>query len=160
MSLIYYQVESILCRHQPGLVDDICLVFLQKPIPYSHHVQPIKLPEQRYPAGTELTVIGCGRTELSSRSAHLRKANIIIRSNVICEREYVRFSRETQFCAIGYGNADASKGDSGGPAVFVNPDKSHVLVGIVSYKKADWQPGVCVNVWHYIDWIKENSRIF
>lgn len=55
-----------------------------------------------------------------------------------------------------------SKGDSGGPLMWINPqDSKHYLVGIVSYgyKCAEpGYPGIYTKVSEYIDWIKLNAN--
>ena len=60
------------------LEEDICLIWLTKSIRYSINIGSILLPTRQYFNGTELIVLGNGRTESTIASFDLRKAKVII----------------------------------------------------------------------------------
>jgi len=76
-------------------------------------------------------------------------------------KEYQFGFDDSNICAgaLGTGNIDACKGDSGGPLAWIDPRTEEVkLIGAVSW---GWgcaggdSPGVYAKITHYLDWINQ-----
>ncbi|XP_015781358.1 chymotrypsin-like elastase family member 2A [Tetranychus urticae] len=155
-AVIHYNYNEI------GHLNDLALLFLVDHIPVSKlglttiALPSIKLVNQRYYGylPSRLTVIGWGN---NYGSRLLRKANLIIHSDIECKFYHGMSYRQGMICAGGNGVASCF-GDSGGPLILRRGSKSNkdVLFGIVSWgpENCGVRPTVFTNVIHYLNWIK------
>eukprot|EP00008_Paramoeba_atlantica_P004675 CAMPEP_0201490176 /NCGR_PEP_ID=MMETSP0151_2-20130828/25387_1 /ASSEMBLY_ACC=CAM_ASM_000257 /TAXON_ID=200890 /ORGANISM="Paramoeba atlantica, Strain 621/1 / CCAP 1560/9" /LENGTH=200 /DNA_ID=CAMNT_0047876029 /DNA_START=378 /DNA_END=980 /DNA_ORIENTATION=- len=140
------------------LEDDIALIFfngrsfdIEK---YPH------LPSSEVPVGTKVFAAGWGSTSSEyNPEAILHKASLHIQSDSDCSRYYrPDFYPETQLCA-GSDRKDACAGDGGGPLFEITDScwpPNTIVHGIISWGYECWtQYAVYVEVFAYLDWIKE-----
>ncbi|KAK2721520.1 uncharacterized protein LOC136035579 [Artemia franciscana] len=146
--------------------NDIALLRLKHPVIYQPNIIPICLPtiDDNY-IGKSGVVTGWGRlSEGGPLPNILQKVNLPILSNKECEQMYERAGSpqdipESNFMCAGFrdGKLDACEGDSGGPMVIEEGDRS-VLIGIVSWGidcAAPNQPGAYTRVTRYRKWIQD-----
>ncbi|KAM8969191.1 transmembrane protease serine 11B-like protein [Sarcophilus harrisii] len=146
--------------------DDIAVVLLAEPVPFTNNVHRVCLPEatQNFPPGSDVVVTGWGALSKDGEFPKLlQKAPVKIIDTEICNSKdsYFGLISDTMLCA-GYieGHIDACQGDSGGPLVHPNSRKIWFLVGIVSWgedcgKKN--KPGVYTRVTSYRSWIASKT---
>lgn len=145
--------------------NDIALLRMASPLPgYNDTMIPICLPtaSSHFPAGTNCSVTGWGRTQQSGWSARkLRVARVPIIDHANCKKQYLESDGEIvtdkMFCA-GYqeGKVDSCKGDSGGPFVCKEGGK-YVLAGATSWGVGCAQagrPGVYTDIKKFLNWIE------
>lgn len=150
-------------KFAPGnFANDIAVLVLNGTLPIDNiKMKPIKLIEERPPAGTKATVTGWGFTrEGGIASENLREVQVPILTNEDCKKDYAAINGITNkmICAgfRGVGTKDACQDDSGGPLV-VNGE----LVGIVSWGYGCARknyPGVYTSVADYRDWIMQKIQ--
>ncbi|CAB3224241.1 unnamed protein product [Arctia plantaginis] len=146
------------------LQNDVALIRLRNPAPYTDYIRPICLPsidiDSPKFSNLRLAVAGWGRN--GRYRSDIKQSTIV---NLVpqekCNEFYPSLSRRN-LCAAGYSGQDTCKGDSGGPLMTVYGGKFQV-VGIVSGKRADSPCGTSVpslytNVYHYLDWIRNSIR--
>ncbi|MFD2473302.1 S1 family peptidase [Amycolatopsis silviterrae] len=120
----------------PHQGSDIAVLTVRGSLPY--HPADLARDPNRYPAGTNATVLGWGRiADGGDRSDYLRQATVPIADDSTCRTAYPEYSATSMLCA-GYpnGGIDACKGDSGGPLMV-----GDTVVGIVSYGDGCGKPG-------------------
>jgi len=97
--------------------------------------------------------------------AQLRKVFVSIVTNQKCKQTYGDNTIKNTHICLGNPGKSACAGDSGGPAVWVNPATSHAyLVGVTSFGDQDcssgatFTPGVYTRVTTYLQWIKKTTQ--
>lgn len=145
--------------------NDIALVRLSSPLPFTEYIQPVCLPAagQALVDGKICTVTGWGNTQYYGQQAGvLQEARVPIISNDVCNGPdfYGNQIKPKMFCA-GYleGGIDACQGDSGGPFVCedsISRTPRWRLCGIVSWGTGcalAQKPGVYTKVSDFREWI-------
>ncbi|XP_076667519.1 serine proteinase stubble isoform X2 [Andrena cerasifolii] len=146
------------------LYNDIALLTLSEPVPFTEQVRPICLPSgsQLY-AGKIATVIGWGSLrESGPQPAILQEVSVPVWSNNECKVKYGGAAPGgivDSFLCAGRAAKDSCSGDSGGP-LMVN-DGRWTQVGVVSWGigcgKGQY-PGVYTRVTHFLPWIYKNLK--
>ncbi|XP_017091575.2 CLIP domain-containing serine protease B8 [Drosophila bipectinata] len=151
--------------------NDIAIIRLKHPVSFTHFVMPICLPNKTEPLklteGQMFSVSGWGRTDFFNKyfinihSPIKLKLRIPYVSNENCtkvlEAHGVRLGPK-QLCAGGEFAKDTCAGDSGGPLMYFDRQKSRwVAYGVVSYGFTQCgmagKPAVYTNVAEYTEWI-------
>lgn len=152
-------------------LNDIALLRLAHPIPYSDWIKAICLPTNNNAnyVGEKLHVAGWGLTEFNKLSHLKMKAGVDGVDLMKCNSVYQQLSLtlgEEQICAGGKKGVDSCLGDSGGPLIGLDRSNKirpyYFLAGVVSFGpdpcgQEGW-PGVYTNIGHYVDWIKSKIR--
>ncbi|CAK9808311.1 Proclotting enzyme [Anthophora plagiata] len=146
------------------LYNDVALLTLNEPVPFTEQIRPICLPSgsQLY-SGKVATVIGWGSLrESGPQPAILQEVSIPIWANNECRSKYGAAAPGgivDSFLCAGRATKDSCSGDSGGP-LMVN-DGRWTQVGIVSWGigcgKGQY-PGVYTRVTHFLPWIYKNLK--
>ncbi|XP_029046484.2 proclotting enzyme-like isoform X2 [Osmia bicornis bicornis] len=146
------------------LYNDVALLTLNEPVPFTDQIRPICLPSgsQLY-SGKVATVIGWGSLrESGPQPAILQEVSIPIWPNSECKVKYGAAAPGgivDSFLCAGRAAKDSCSGDSGGP-LMVN-DGRWTQVGIVSWGigcgKGQY-PGVYTRVTHFLPWIYKNLK--
>ncbi|XP_013198641.1 uncharacterized protein LOC106141535 [Amyelois transitella] len=146
------------------LFNDIALIKLQRPAPYTDYIRPICLPPINVDEpdffNLRLAVSGWGRN--GKYKSDIKQSTVVnLVPNRECRNYYPNLSN-TQLCAAGYSGEDTCKGDSGGPLMLQYEGK-YFVSGVVSGKRADAPCGTSVpslytNVYQHLDWIRNNIR--
>lgn len=122
----------------PNLLSpDVALIELKQPIT---GVTPIRLAgasdDRLEAAGTPLTVIGWGNTDMRTNKAsfpdELREVVVPAVSDAACARVYKSFLVAATMLCAGEGGIDSCQGDSGGP-LFATVGGTRIQMGIVSW---------------------------
>ncbi|XP_022083316.1 uncharacterized protein LOC110975282, partial [Acanthaster planci] len=148
----------------PRYHNDIALVKLASPVPYTDTIQPacLETDEDEVDKYDTCHVVGWGRTSLyGSVSPVLKEAQVPLVTWEQCKtyadvRENVFISSD-QICAgTADGNNATCSGDSGGPLICRGTSGRWKLVGITStgYRCDETSPGVYTRISHYIDFIR------
>jgi len=144
------------------LINDVALVKLTAPIPFSLDVQPICAPERNDQYAYRKTSCSGWGTQSSGGACcpqTLRYVTMNITTNAYCNTAYPRDNiTADMICATdntGSRDRDSCQGDSGGPLMVKESDGSFTLVGIVSWGIgcASGYPGVYSRVSFAEDWI-------
>lgn len=149
------------------LKDDIALLELENPVPFSESILPACVSSKTdLEPGKLGAVVGWGFTENDIRSTTLKLAKLPVIEELECKRKepelYGRVLTNKVFCA-GYTNGtSACNGDSGGGIVFERGDAWY-LGGIVSFTKARDGEERCLATTYtvftklmpYLDWIEK-----
>uniref|UniRef100_A0A336MS33 CSON006215 protein n=1 Tax=Culicoides sonorensis TaxID=179676 RepID=A0A336MS33_CULSO len=157
-------------RNPAQKANDIALIILDREPPYTDFIRPICLPTKAFetPKGSSqiLVVAGWGSTTQYIRTPSEIKMKLKLKhvSHGDCQAKFEPYntiiSNETQVCAGGERGKGTCGGDSGGPLMFFEAGKLHI-VGIVSFGTEPCAeaeiPGVFVNVWPYMEWINQNA---
>jgi len=143
-------------------VNDIAILFLDRPFQLTNYVQPIPLPSRMQDTRGEIVVSGWGRLSSGGPTPDiLQKVQIPIVDDATCQKAYPEeIVLPSALCAglLEEGGKDSCQGDSGGPLKAVD---GGYLAGIVSWGygcAAPGLPGVNTEVSHFIDWISANLR--
>ncbi|XP_064547635.1 chymotrypsinogen B [Drosophila montana] len=151
------------------LHNDIAILTLSEPVPFSSEIQPICLPtsptqQSRSYSGQVATVAGWGSLrENGPQPSILQKVDVTIWANAECAQKYGRAAPggiiESMICA-GQAAKDSCSGDSGGPMI-VNEGSRYTQVGVVSWGigcgKGQY-PGVYTRVTSLLPWIYKNIK--
>ena len=116
---------------------DVALIELARPI---NNVTPIRLAgsgdDGLEAAGTPLTVIGWGNTDMRTNKAsfpdELREVVVPAVSDARCTEVYKSFLVAATMLCAGQGGVDSCQGDSGGP-LFATVGGTRIQVGVVSW---------------------------
>ncbi|XP_066919343.1 serine protease 1-like isoform X2 [Clytia hemisphaerica] len=143
---------------------DLALVELDGEVKFTQNIYPICLPGMMdfELAGKMCVVTGWGNNGTHHSTDQLKKANVPIIANKVCNAPQSYNGKVTwnMFCA-GYadGRADSCSGDSGGPfQCFSNNSKRWVINGVVSWGEGCGSKnkyGVYARVRHYLTWINK-----
>ncbi|XP_054010459.1 proclotting enzyme-like isoform X2 [Hylaeus anthracinus] len=146
------------------LYNDIALLTLSEPVPFTAQIRPICLPSgsQLY-SGKTATVIGWGSLrESGPQPAILQEVSVPVWTNSECKQKYGAAAPGgivDSFLCAGRVAKDSCSGDSGGP-LMVN-DGRWTQVGVVSWGigcgKGQY-PGVYTRVTHFLPWINKNLK--
>ncbi|XP_058121068.1 chymotrypsin-2-like [Anopheles ziemanni] len=146
-------------------INDIALLKLARPLTLSDRVYPIRLPHNMLeveddPNDLEVTLIGWGlNVTFGVSPTTLQRIEYYVVPNEECKAIHTNTIHPSQICAAypGGGKGQCS-GDSGGPLLHHG-----VQVGIVSWSikpcASAPYPGVMTKVSHYLDFIREHTRI-
>ncbi|KAG5679407.1 hypothetical protein PVAND_008975 [Polypedilum vanderplanki] len=153
------------------LRNDIGLIYLMRPIPFSPAIRPIALPSRVTATSTFqgmlTTVIGWGRFEDAKQS--LSDTLQFVRLPIVQDRQcttvynqfYNFFDTRTNICASGSHARSTCNGDSGG-SMTIDTNGRPTLIGIVSFGSSTCEGGLPVamtRVTAYLDWIAANSLV-
>lgn len=127
--------------------NDAALLRLASAVPNA--VTPVALPAAGsslgLAAGTELTVVGWGRTsEGGYTSDRLREVDVPVTTDAYCQQAYGLSAADIAvvFCAgREAGGVDSCQGDSGGP-IFLQQGGTVTQIGVVSYGTGCARPGL------------------
>jgi len=142
--------------------DDIALLRLATPVPYSERIHPICLPKEneKY-IGKTATVIGFGYTrEGGLPSSSMREVDLTIIEKDKCQKVFENEATiyPNNLCAGGERGRDACLGDSGGPFVVQDSCGRNVIIGVVSWGigcARKGVPGVYTQINKYLPWIHD-----
>ena len=167
------------------LNNDIGLLRLMNPIVFTKYISPLCLPAMGETGfgtsaygdvnttmldtaglnivGKNATVLGWGMiNDDGVYSESLRGVEVEILDNEDCNRLY-GIMTETMMCTSGNNGRGTCYGDSGGPAVVMQPDGTYVQVGILAFGALAGcelgYPSGQVLVHKYIDWIQAVTGI-
>jgi len=150
--------------------NDIALVRLRDPVPFSRLIQPICIPKAPELRSNNFAryfpfIAGWGATSFKGPSkTALQEVQVPVVENKQCADAYRKQGAEVfsnQLCAgFAQGGKDACQGDSGGPLMWPSGN-TYYLIGVVSYgfKCAEpGYPGIYARVTSYVDWINKNMN--
>ncbi|XP_075993694.1 vitamin K-dependent protein C [Genypterus blacodes] len=144
--------------------NDIALLRLETPAPFSEHIVPACLPGREMAErvlhlnGTETVVTGWGKDHLDSNhfSSALNVIKVPLVSHNICAWQMSHNITNNVLCAGVLGQRmDACEGDSGGPMVTLYGD-TWFLIGLVSWGEGcglEDKLGIYTKVSNYNEWI-------
>ncbi|CAG0891588.1 unnamed protein product [Darwinula stevensoni] len=148
--------------------NDIAVLELASPVPFTRRVHPICLPNDPGIRNRDLTgsspfVAGWGTVQFNGRTSDvLREVQVPVEDQEKCRGIYTPFKNvqitPQKLCA-GKGGKDACQGDSGGP--LMQPEdggRTWYAVGVVSFGHRCAEPGfpgVYTRVSEYMPWIQE-----
>ncbi|GAA6229482.1 vitamin K-dependent protein C [Lates japonicus] len=144
--------------------NDIALLRLETPAPFSDYIVPICLPGRELAErvlhlnGTTTVVTGWGKDNLNSThfSSALNVIKIPLVNNSVCSQHMSHIISDNVLCAGILGKRmDACEGDSGGPMVTLYRD-TWFLVGLVSWGEGCGRRdklGIYTKVSNYNEWI-------
>lgn len=145
------------------IINDICLIQLEKPATINQYVSTVCLPSQQYNfKGKTLYTTGFGlydNAKPKEPSAKLQETATFAGAGV-CPKTYRVPS--TQICTfnpsggVGGVATGSCRGDSGGPLVLQDGER-WILVGVVSFgfDVCAEKPSMYTNVYSYMDWINK-----
>ncbi|KAM6918882.1 vitamin K-dependent protein C [Xenentodon cancila] len=145
--------------------NDIGLLRLQTPAPFSKYIVPVCLPSRPMAErvlhlnGTATVVTGWGRDDSGKYSSALNVIKVPLVNHSICsDMMYPHVLSDNVLCAGILGKSiDACEGDSGGPMVTLYR-KTWFLVGLVSWGDGcglEDKLGIYTKVSNYNDWIAQ-----
>lgn len=144
--------------------NDIALLRLETPAPFSQYILPICLPGRKmaeqalHRNGTVTVVTGWGKEDLDSMrfSSALNVIRVPLVSHDVCARQMTNNISDNVLCAGILGERkDACEGDSGGPMVTLYRD-TWFLIGLVSWGEGCGRMdklGIYTKVSNYDKWI-------
>ncbi|KAM7400019.1 hypothetical protein PAMA_004620 [Pampus argenteus] len=146
--------------------NDIALLRLETPAPFSEYIVPICLPRREMAErvlhlnGTITVVTGWGKEDLDSSrySSALNVIKVPLVNHSVCVRQMTHEISDNFLCAGILGQKmDACEGDSGGPMVTLYRD-TWFLVGLVSWGEGcgrEDKLGIYTKVSNYNEWINQ-----
>lgn len=144
--------------------NDIALLRLQTPAPFSQYIVPVCLPGREMAErvlhlnGTPTVVTGWGKDDMDSTtfSSALNVIKVPLVDRGICSRQMSHNISGNVLCAGVLGQRmDACEGDSGGPMVTLYRD-TWFLIGLVSWGEGcgmEDKLGIYTKVSNYNEWI-------
>jgi secreted trypsin-like serine protease len=163
MTLTVAQIEVHPNYGPLRLVNDVALVRVSTPIPFSADIQPVCGPEPTDDfAYRKSSCSGWGTIASGGVCCpqELRYVSLNVTTNAFCDAAYASDDiSDDMICAsdnIGGTERDSCQGDSGGPLVVKDPGTgAFTLVGVVSWGIgcASGYPGVYSRVSYQNDWI-------
>lgn len=109
--------------HPPNSANDVALIKLSTPVPFSANIQPVRLPTNSSLIVENVIASGWGLQSSAAKNVAktLQYAPLHIISNDICTRTYGRtVIRDTVICAQGSSGQSVCSGDSGECDLFEN----------------------------------------
>ncbi|XP_065095013.1 collagenase-like [Ochlerotatus camptorhynchus] len=153
------------------LSNDVAVIKLPSPVPYSNEISSIQLPPMSYATKSFQNVIGIvsgfGRTSDASQSIsnYLKYENMRLISNSECANVYgTSVIKDSTLCAIGSErtNQNVCQGDSGGPLV-TQENGGYIQIGIVSFVSnrgcSTGDPSGYIRTASFLDWIAQQTGI-
>lgn len=145
--------------------NDIALIRMRRPAPFTDFIRPICLPSQDMTLRTKpfnLTAAGWGTDDTEQNSPIKLQVQLPYVTRERCApNTTIGTLWKGQLCAGGLRGQDSCRGDSGGPLMFEN-GRQYEVIGIVSVGAQpcglESIPGVYTNVYQYISWIKTNIQ--
>lgn len=145
--------------------NDIALLRLQTPAPFSTYILPVCLPGRAMAErvlhlnGTVTVVTGWGRDDTGNYSSALNVIKVPVVSHSICSQQmYPHILSDNVLCAGILGKSiDACDGDSGGPMVTLYHN-TWFLIGLVSWGEGcgfQDKLGIYTKVSNYNEWISQ-----
>lgn len=146
--------------------NDIALLRLESPTPFSNYILPVCLPSKEmaerelHKNGTVTVVTGWGKDNVSSShfSSALNVIKVPLVDHDICSRQMSHNITENVLCAGVLGQSmDACEGDSGGPMVTLYRN-TWFLLGLVSWGEGCGRVdklGIYTKVSKYNEWINK-----
>ncbi|XP_054259318.1 ovochymase-1-like [Macrosteles quadrilineatus] len=161
------KVEQVIFHshfHPFLLANDIALLRLNSPVPYSIFVQPVCLPSEdedlTWKGGT---TVGWGFTSFSEGrpSPALLKLQVETISNAECSRLIEEPVSPGMICAASQPLQGTCFGDSGGPLTVTNHEGVSTVIGLVSFgisgcAMVPGLPDLYTRVSEYLPWISIN----
>ncbi|XP_039444677.1 collagenase-like [Culex pipiens pallens] len=153
------------------LNNDVAVIKLPSPVPFSWEISPIQLPPLSYASKTFQNaagvVSGFGRTSDASQSisALLKYETLRIISNAECSTVYgSSVIRNSTMCAVGWErtNQNVCQGDSGGPLV-IEENGTYLQIGVVSFVSnrgcSTGDPSGYIRTASYLEWIAQQTGV-
>ncbi|EDS44379.1 tryptase-2 [Culex quinquefasciatus] len=153
------------------LNNDVAVIKLPSPVPFSWEISPIQLPPLSYASKTFQNaagvVSGFGRTSDASQSisALLKYETLRIISNAECSTVYgTSVIRNSTMCAVGWErtNQNVCQGDSGGPLV-IEENGTYLQIGVVSFVSnrgcSTGDPSGYIRTASYLEWIAQQTGV-
>ena len=146
-----------------SLKNDIALVHLSSPLPFSSTCQPIVLSDMVGLTLGEAIVSGWGNTSVDVKNSlsEILKATTV--SLIPYTHSSVRFSNSGPWQLFAAASQTMHlSGDSGGPLTVSSEKYGRILAGVVSFSaKTDQQshPSGYANVGYYREWIRQQTGI-
>ncbi|XP_053686239.1 collagenase-like [Sabethes cyaneus] len=153
------------------LHNDVAVIRLPSPVPFSNEIHPVQLPPLSYATktfhNTKGLVSGFGRTSDASQSISsiLKFENMRIISNADCATVYgTSVIRDSTMCAMGWErtNQNVCQGDSGGPLV-IKENGNYMQIGIVSFVSnrgcSTGDPSGYIRTASYLQWIAQQTGV-
>lgn len=144
--------------------NDIALMELDSPVPYSDYIRPICLPAMQhdFPTGSTVWITGWGATREGGFAATvLQKAQVRIINHKVCGDLMGQITSRMLCAGVLSGGVDACQGDSGGP--LSSPSGSRMfLAGVVSWGDGCARrnkPGIYTTVTKFRGWLKEKTGV-
>lgn len=154
---IHYFDRVIIHERYEGLLNDVALLRLKKPLIYSENIQPIELMQNEVPANEIVTMSGWGRLEtLGDLPQKLQWLKLPILNQDECNKEF-GMKQSSLVCMHHSEGQGACFADSGGPAVYKGKQ-----IGIFNFVKSGCgteYADASAKVSFYYDWIKTNSDL-
>ncbi|XP_042206460.1 trypsin-1-like isoform X2 [Homarus americanus] len=143
-------------------MNDIAIIKLMKPLHYTDHVQPLRLPPSGVKVEGECLVSGWGALEENGQHVNTpKKLEVPIWSREDCSNSYNDYViYESMMCA-GYeeGGKDACHRDSGGPLA-CESDETTYLGGVVSWGYGcarPFRPSIYTDLTFFEDWLMQHT---
>ncbi|KAL8176932.1 UNVERIFIED_CONTAM: hypothetical protein K2H54_040499 [Gekko kuhli] len=156
--------------HPKTYNNDLALLLLQEPIPYSPHHSALCLPDSTLVPDDDMWescfVAGWGITKAGTNKASyaLLKAQVGIVDWLLCKRWLPSLTRNMVCAGFESGGRDACQGDSGGPLMCRPPGTGTppvwYEVGVVSWGRGCGEarsPGVYARVSSFQSWLETTS---
>ncbi|XP_061726298.1 transmembrane protease serine 9-like [Cydia pomonella] len=160
--IVHPEYSTVSKLHLP--INDIALLHLSRPLPFSDTVQPVTLPEMKYQLNAVHTSVGKGRDQTGKLAQYLMSMNVRTLDMEEClsyvpllrqmiTKPHLEHIKEVTVCAKRTENIPGlCYSDSGSPLV-----RNQTLVGIASYISDDncltAKLGMFANVAAYVEWI-------
>ncbi|KAH8310326.1 hypothetical protein KR044_000782, partial [Drosophila immigrans] len=148
---------------------DIALIKLNGSVIFKTHIMPICLPidsnSQNIGFEQSFYIAGWGTTEKGTPSTIPLKAVITRKDLNVCRNYFVTATiNQNHICAVGDGEQETCRGDSGGPLFFRHAFKQtyrFVQYGVISFGGQSCginedQPGVFASLLDMLPWITQN----
>ncbi|KAF2365068.1 Serine proteases trypsin domain [Trinorchestia longiramus] len=142
--------------HRNTMINDISLLFFEKPLEFNSYVSGVTLPAQFEEFSGDALISGWGTLELGGDTPNiLQKVTVPIVSDASCRKSYGAGEIADSMICAGEEGKDSCQGDSGGPMVCEG-----FLCGIISWGSGCAEPGfpgVNTEVSYFVDWIEANA---
>ncbi|CAK1547623.1 unnamed protein product [Leptosia nina] len=154
-------------------LNDLALIKLKKPVPYTEYIRPICLPTNDVnsspPKGLTFVIAGWGSKPSSFQEDDVVKHFVEVPyvSLEQCRAAYENYNphhfmiNSYHICAGGEKDRDSCRGDGGGP-LMQEQNGRHIVAGIVSFgpKQCGTRgiPSVYTNTYKYLSWIRSVIR--
>jgi len=152
-----------------GAVNDVAIVKLATPIPFSDTIRPICLPTagEAIPVGKTCVAAGWGRNNSRNQDTPdaLQQVLAPAQDAKTCQKGWFSSYKEDIMICAGslQGTSGTCQGDSGGMLACQQSDGSWRLYGATSFGVAGTclqagKPGIFTRLSSYIDWINKNMN--
>ncbi|XP_075157304.1 serine protease SP24D-like [Haematobia irritans] len=152
---IFYVTRVIVHENYGNFLNDIALLKLLDPLPWSNNVKPIELADSEVPAGEDVIISGWGRLSTDGPSSEILQWNTLKALTTKECRQTIDFADDSLICLAHTENNGACNGDSGGPAIYQGK-----LVGVAGFVVGGCgtkNPDGYAKVFYHKEWILKNS---